>query len=148
LQNAATVAAICVRLDGLPLAIELAAARIRILTPQAMLERLDDSLNLLGGGGRDLPDRQRTLRAAIGWSYELLDERDGWLFGCLSPFIGGARLAAVEAVCGELIDGDHLLDPLGSLVEESLIRQSEGGRGRAAIHDAGDDPRVRDRAFG
>jgi len=124
-QNAPAIAEICVRLDGLPLAIELAAARIRILSPQAILERLGKSLDVLAGGARDLPDRQRTLRGAIGWSYELLDERDRSLFGCLSVFVGGASLAAVEAVCGELVEGD-LLEPLASLTEKSLVRQSDG----------------------
>ncbi len=127
-DNAPALAEICVRLDGLPLAIELAAARIRILTPQAILERLGRSLDLLAGGARDLPDRQRTLRGAIGWSYELLEEPDRSLFGCMSAFVGGASLAAVEAVCGELIEGD-LLDPLASLTEKSLVRQSEGVEG-------------------
>ena len=124
-QNAPAIAEICVRLDGLPLAIELAAARIRILSPQAILERLGKSLDLLGGGARDLPDRQRTLRGAIGWSYELLEERDRSLFGYLSVFVGGASLAAVEAVCGELVEGD-LLEPLASLTEKSLVRESDG----------------------
>ncbi len=124
-QNAPAIAEICVRLDGLPLAIELAAARIRILSTQAILERLGKSLDLLGGGARDLPDRQRTLRGAIGWSYELLEERDRSLFGYLSAFVGGASLAAVEAVCGELVEGD-LLEPLASLTEKSLVRESDG----------------------
>jgi predicted ATPase/class 3 adenylate cyclase len=127
-DNAAAVAEICVRLDGLPLAIELAAARIRILTPQAILERLGRSLDLLAGGARDLPDRQRTLRGAIGWSYEMLDEPDRSLFACLSVFVGGAGLPAIEAVCGELIDGD-LLGPLESLTEKSLVRQAESADG-------------------
>jgi predicted ATPase len=124
-ENAPAIAEICVRLDGLPLAIELAAARIRILTPQAILQRLGKSLDLLGGGARDLPDRQRTLRGAIGWSYEILEEPDRSLFGHLSVFVGGASLAAIEAVCGELIEGD-VLEPLASLTEKSLISDSEG----------------------
>lgn len=124
-ENAPAIAEICVRLDGLPLAIELAAARIRILSPQAILERLGKSLDLLGGGARDLPDRQRTLRGAIGWSYEILEEPDRSLFGYLSVFVGGASLAAIEAVCGELIEGD-VLEPLASLTEKSLIRENEG----------------------
>jgi len=124
-ENAPAVAEICVRLDGLPLAIELAAARIRILSPQAILERLGRSLDLLAGGARDLPDRQRTLRGAIGWSYEMLEEPDRSLFAYLSVFVGGASLAAVEAVCGALVEAD-LLEPLTSLAEKSLIRESEG----------------------
>ena len=78
------------RLDGLPLAIELAAARIRILTPQAMLGRLADRLGLLAGGARDLPERQQTLRAAIAWSHDMLEEPDRALFAGLSVFAGGA----------------------------------------------------------
>jgi len=124
-QNAPAVAEICVRLDGLPLAIELAAARIGVLTPQAILERLGRSLDLLASGARDVSDRQRTLRGAIDWSYELLEEPDRSLFACLSVFVGGANLPAIESVCGELIGGDQL-ESLASLVEKSLIRQSEG----------------------
>ena len=128
-DNAPAIAEICVRLDGLPLAIELAAARIRVLTPQAMLERLGRSLDMLSGGARDLPDRQRTLRGAIGWSYDMLEEPDRSLFAGLAVFVGGASLAAVEAICGELVQAD-LLDPLTSLTEKSLVRQSEGVDGR------------------
>lgn len=127
-QNAPAVAEICVRLDGLPLAIELAAARIGILTPQAILERLGGSLDLLAGGARDLPDRQRTLRGAIDWSYGMLEDPDRSLFACLSVFVGGTSLDAVEAVCGGVIGAD-VLDPLESLVEKSLVRQSEGVAG-------------------
>lgn len=124
-ENAPAVAEICVRLDGLPLAIELAAARIRILTPQAMLSRLEHRLGLLAGGSRDLPERQQTLRGAIAWSYDLLDEADRALFAGFSVFVGGAGLDAVERVCGDEVEND-LLDALGSLVEKSLIRQSDG----------------------
>jgi len=88
-ENAPAVAEICVRLDGLPLAIELAAARIRILTPQAMLIRLEHRLGLLAGGSRDLPERQRTLRGAIAWSYDMLDETDRALFACMRPSLVG-----------------------------------------------------------
>lgn len=123
--NAAAVAEICVRLDGLPLAIELAAARIRILSPQAMLGRLNDRLGLLSGGSRDLPARQQTLRGAIAWSHDLLDDEDRALFACLSVFAGGAGLPAIERVCSPEIRGD-LLDSLGSLVEKSLLRRTEG----------------------
>ena len=127
-QNAAAVAEICVRLDGLPLAIELAAARIRILTPQAMLGRLEDRLGLLGRGARDLPERQQTLRGAIAWSHDMLDEGDRSLFALLSVFVGGAGLDAIERVCGSGT-GD-LLDTLGSLVEKSLVRQVDGVDGQ------------------
>jgi predicted ATPase/class 3 adenylate cyclase len=127
-ENAPAVAEICVRLDGLPLAIELAAARIRIFTPQAMLARLDRRLGLAAGGGRDLPERQQTLRGAIAWSHDMLDEADRALFAGLSVFVGGASLEAIERVCGEEMDGDSL-DALTSLVEKSLVRQSEGVEG-------------------
>jgi predicted ATPase/class 3 adenylate cyclase len=121
-DNAPAVAEICVRLDGLPLAIELAAARIRILTPQAIMRRLGDRLDLLSGGGSDRPERQQTLRGAIAWSYDLLDERDRTLFACLSVFSGGASLEAIEAVCGTSVEGD-VLDGVTSLVDKSLVRQ-------------------------
>ncbi len=121
-DNAPAVAELCVRLDGLPLAIELAAARVRILTPDAILRRLADRLDLLSGGGSDRPERQQTLRGAIAWSYDLLDERDRRLFAALSIFVGGASFEAVEEICGPLIEGD-LFDGLNSLVEKSLVRE-------------------------
>lgn len=122
--NAPAIAEICVRLDGLPLAIELAAARIGVLPPRAILKRLGNSLDLLAGGVRDSPDRQRTLRGTIGWSYDMLEDPDRSLFSHLSVFVGGASLSAVEAVCGDLVQGD-VLEPLASLVEKSLITQRE-----------------------
>jgi predicted ATPase/class 3 adenylate cyclase len=124
-ENAPAVAEICVRLDGLPLAIELAAARIRVLNPQAILGRLEHRLGLLAGGSRDLPERQQTLRGAIAWSHDLLDEPERALFACLSVFVGGARYDAVERICGGEVSAD-LLDLISSLVEKSLVRQSEG----------------------
>jgi predicted ATPase/class 3 adenylate cyclase len=114
-----TVALICRRLDGLPLAIELAAARAKVLSPDALLERLDRRLPVLTGGPRDVPDRQRTLRDTIAWSYELLDESEQRLFSRLAVFAGGFTLRAAERVC----DAD--LDTLASLVEKSLVRQGE-----------------------
>jgi predicted ATPase len=128
-ESAPAVAEICVRLDGLPLAIELAAARVRVLTPQAMLSRLGHRMQLLSGSGaRDLPERQQTLRGAIAWSHDMLDEADRTLFACLSVFVGGAGIEEVEAVCGGEVHRD-VLDALDSLVEKSLVRQSEGLEG-------------------
>jgi predicted ATPase/class 3 adenylate cyclase len=124
-ENAPAVAQICVRLDGLPLAIELVAARIRLLPPQAMLERLGGRLDLARSGARDLPERQQTLRGAISWSYEMLPDGDAALFAALSVFSGGAELEHLEVVCGGLVEGDPL-DGLASLVDKSLVRQIEG----------------------
>jgi predicted ATPase/class 3 adenylate cyclase len=117
--DATTVGEICRRLDGLPLAIELAAARAKVLSPTALLERLEQRLPMLSVGARDLPDRQRTLRDTIAWSYELLDEGEQRLFARLALFVGGFTLAAAEQVC----DAD--LDVLTSLVEKSLVRYHE-----------------------
>ena len=129
-SNVADVVAICRRLDGLPLAIELAAARVRILTPAALLARLDQRLSILTGGARDLPERQQTLRAAIAWSYDLLVPPERALFARLAVFAGGCTLEAAEAVCsaggGLPLD---LLDGIDSLVQKSLLRQEEGPGG-------------------
>ena len=95
-ENASAIAEICVRLDGLPLAIELAAARVKVLPPQAMLSRVDNRLKLLMGGSRDLPERQQTMRAAISWGYNLLDDAEKKLFATLSVFRGGFTLDAAE----------------------------------------------------
>ena len=114
------VAEICDRLDDLPLALELAAARVKVLTLDGILRRLEQRLPLLTGGARDLPERQRTLRATIDWSYELLTEAERQLLGRLSVFSGGWTLEAAEAITG----AD--LDLLQSLVEKSLVRHSEG----------------------
>ena len=123
-ENAPTVAAIARRLDGLPLAIELAAARVKLLPPEAILPRLEHSLGLLTGGGRDLPDRQQTLRATIAWSYDLLTEGARRLLGVCSVFAGGASLEVIEAVCGAAADiGLPVLDGLAELVDHSLLRQ-------------------------
>ena len=115
--NAPALAEICVRLDGLPLAIELAAARVTLLSPEAMLARLDESLKLLKGGRRDAPERHRTLAQTLAWSYDLLGEDESWLFARLGVFVSGFTLEAMEAVC----DAD--LDTLGSLVDKSLVRR-------------------------
>jgi predicted ATPase/class 3 adenylate cyclase len=124
-DSAPAVAEICVRLDGLPLAVELAAARTKILTPQAMLSRLSNRMKLLKGGARDLPERQRTLRGAIDWSHDLLDEEDRHLFRRMSVFSGGRTLEAMEAVCDAEGDLD-IFAGVESLLEKSLIRQEEG----------------------
>src|SRR5262249_11754899 len=97
--NASAVAAICVHLDGLPLALELAAARLKLLSPQALLARLGQRLVVLTGGARDVPTRQQTLRNAIAWSYDFLDAWEQRLFRWLSVFVGGCTLQAAEAVC-------------------------------------------------
>lgn len=127
--NAPAVAQITARLDGLPLAIELAAARVKLLTPESMLPRLEGRLALLGGGGsRDLPARQQTLRGAIAWSFDLLDEPGRCLFARLSAFVGGFELEASEAVCGPSTQGRGPLDVFGGLselVDQSLVRQVE-----------------------
>jgi predicted ATPase len=119
--DAPIVAQICRRLDGLPLAIELAAARAKVLTPRAVLERLDHRLPLLTGGARDVPHRQRTLRDTITWSYELLDETEQRQIARVAVFVGGFTLEAAEQVC----EAD--LDSLASLVEKSLLRHGEDG---------------------
>jgi predicted ATPase/class 3 adenylate cyclase len=123
-ENAPAVAEICARLDGLPLAIELAASRIKLLSPSAMLDRLQHRLAFLTGGAQDLPARQRTLRETIGWSYDLLERDEQILFSRLATFVGGWTMEAAEAVAnpdGEL--GVDSLDALGSLVDESLVRK-------------------------
>jgi predicted ATPase/class 3 adenylate cyclase len=125
-ESAPPIAEICYRLDGLPLAIELAAARIKLLTPQAILARFDDRLSLLAGGARDLPERQQTLRGAIAWSHDMLDAPDRTLFACLSVFSGGADLESIDAVCGPDLPSGDAFDGLASLVDKSLVRQVEG----------------------
>jgi non-specific serine/threonine protein kinase len=123
-SNAGTVAAICARLDGLPLAIELAAARSNVLSPQALLERLDHALALLTGGSRGVPARLRSMRDAIGWSYDLLDAREQRLFRCLAVFSGGFTEAAA-AIMTEGMDSGSVanLDLLSALLETNLIHE-------------------------
>ncbi len=124
-ETAAPVAEICVRLDGLPLALELAAARSRLYSPQAMLDRFGSRLDVLRGGARDLPDRQQTLRGALDWSYDLLDAQEQVLFARLGTFQGGRTVEAVETVCGPDLNLD-VLDGLEALLNKSLIQQQEG----------------------
>jgi predicted ATPase/class 3 adenylate cyclase len=129
-ENAPAVAAICARLDGLPLAIELAAARTKVFTPDAILARLEKSLSLLTSGVRDVPERQRTLRGAIDWSYDLLDPTEQALFRRLAIFVGGCTIDSAAAVCdpnGEL--GVDMLDALVSFVDKSLLRQNQADQG-------------------
>jgi predicted ATPase len=127
-ENASGIAGICIRLDGLPLAIELAAARIKLFNPQHLLSRLESRLGLLTGGPRDLPDRQRTLRDTIDWSYDLLEEGERQLFARLVVFTGGWSLEAAEAVCALGLSID-VLDGLESLLNKSLLYQAEGPGG-------------------
>jgi predicted ATPase len=137
-ENARAVATICTRLDGLPLAIELAAARIKLLSPSAMQSRLESSLQLLTGGAKDLPMRQQTLRGAIDWSYDLLSPAEQTLFRRISVFVGGCTLEGVEAVCNTKQDLEvDVLDGMGSLVNNSLVRHIEqsAGEPRFALLD-------------
>lgn len=122
-ENAPAVGEICRRLDGLPLAIELAAARCTVLTPQALLTRLGRRLDVLTGGARDAPARQQTLRSAIAWSYDLLPRADRLLFRRLGVFVGGCSLAAAEHVCDP---GADMLNGLTRLVDQSLVQQHPG----------------------
>jgi predicted ATPase/class 3 adenylate cyclase len=129
-ENGPAVVEICERLDGLPLAIELAAARIKLLPPRVLLDRLGNRLKILTGGARNLPERQRTLRNAIEWSYGLLDEGEKMLFGRLGVFSSGATLEAMEAVCDA--EGDlptDVFEGASSLLNKSLVRQEEGAGG-------------------
>jgi predicted ATPase len=131
-ENAPAVAEICARLDGLPLAIELAAARVKVLSPSAMLARLASRLQLLTGGARDLPQRLQTLRAAMDWSYDLLNAAEQKLFRRVSVFVGGCTLEGVEAVCDAKGDLDlDLLDGMASMVDKSLMQQVEQPNGES-----------------
>lgn len=132
--NARDIAEICLRVDGLPLAIELAAARLKLLSPQALLARLSQRLQVLTGGVQDAPARQQTLRNTIQWSYDLLTTEEQRLFRRLCVFVGGCTLEAIEAVCAALPDGvGQVLEGVTSLLDKSLLQQSE--------HEAG-EPRL------
>jgi predicted ATPase/DNA-binding winged helix-turn-helix (wHTH) protein len=123
-ENALAIQEICSRLDGLPLAIELAAARTKVLSPSAILDRLQGRLQLLTGGALDLPERQQTLRKTIDWSYDLLNEAELKLFRRLSVFVGGCTLEAAEAVCNTSRDlGMDLFEGLSSLVDKNLVQR-------------------------
>ena len=129
-ENAAAVANICARLDGLPLALELAAARVKLLSPSAIQARLESRLQLLTGGARDLPARQQTLRGAMDWSYGLLNAAEQKLFRRLSVFVGGCTLEAVEAVCDTRQDlGLDILEGMASMMDKSLAQQLGTGAG-------------------
>jgi predicted ATPase/transcriptional regulator with XRE-family HTH domain len=127
-DNAAAVASICTRLDGLPLALELAAAWLRVLSPQALATRLESALGVLVDGPRDLPPRQRTLRATIDWSFFRLSDSEQRLFRRMSVFAAGCTLSAIETVCGDGEDDGTLLPRLASLVDANLVRTNAPGR--------------------
>lgn len=124
-RNESVVAQICARLDGLPLAIELAAARIRVMSPQQILERLANRFALLTRSGRVVPDRQQTLRWSIDWSYQLCSAIEQQLWGTLSVFAGGFELDAVEGICTQNLNPDELVDVLTSLVDKSILLREE-----------------------
>src|SRR6266498_3810543 len=131
-ENASAITEICARLDGLPLAIELAAARVKVLSPSSMRTRLKSRLQLLTGGARDMPHRQQTLRAAMDWSYDLLSADEQKLFRRLSVFVGGCTLEGVEAVCDTKSDLHlDLLDGMASMVDKSLVQQVEPPKGES-----------------
>ncbi len=124
--NAQSIAEICARLDGLPLAIELAAARIKLLPPPALLNRLEHRLQVLTSATRDVPVRQQTLRSALAWSYDLLSQEEQRLFRRLSVFVDGCTLEAAEAVINAAQDALPMLDGLAALIDKSLLQQVEG----------------------
>jgi len=143
-ENAATIVEICQRLDGLPLVLELAAARLSVLSPAALLARLERRLPLLTRGARDLPERQQTLRNTIAWSYDLLEESEQQLFWRLSVFVGGFTLEAVQAVCvfeafgassPSQADDGVVLEQLAQLLDKSLVlaQQGTGGEPRFSM---------------
>jgi predicted ATPase len=144
-ETAQAMAGICRRLDGLPLAIELAAARLRLLPPAALLARLDHRLPVLAGGPHDLPARQKTMRDAIAWSYELLGEPEQALFRRMCVFVGGCTLEAAEAICTNGGEGPAVLDGVASLMASSLLRPREapaagGGAAMPAARDGAPPP--------
>ena len=158
-ENAPAVAGICATLQGLPLAIALAAARVKVLAPDAILERLEHRLELLASASRDLPERQRTLRGAIAWSYDLLDDAGRRLLARLAVFVGGCDLAMIEEVCDPGAElGVDLLEVLATLVDQSLVRSDDiAGSARFSLLDtirtygaerldaSGEGPAIRER---
>jgi predicted ATPase/class 3 adenylate cyclase len=156
-SNAGAVAAICARLDGLPLAIELAAAQVKLLSPTAILERIAGRLDALTARRDDIPARQRTLRATVAWSYDLLQEPEQRLFRRLAVFAGGARLAEIEAIADVEPPVSDALETLGTLVDRSLVRVRRGrsgddryglfetmrSYGRDLLRDAGEEASIR-----
>jgi len=130
-ENAPSVVAICRRLEGLPLALELAAARIAVLSPSALLSRLSERLAVLTGGARDTDERHQTLRNTIEWSYDLLEAPDQLLFRRLAIFVDGSRLDATEAVCTSEYGDVRALDGLQSLVDKSLVRNRPDSDGES-----------------
>jgi len=126
--NATDVAAVCRRVDGIPLAIELAASRVRLLAPATLLRRLERRLSLLADGAADLPERQQTLRNTIAWSYHLLDPQAQALFRQMAVFVGGCTLEAAETVCwSDDLAAQDILEVVGALVDNSLVRGVDGG---------------------
>jgi predicted ATPase len=145
-ENAEAVAAVCRRLDGLPLAIELAAARLRLLSPETLLDRLDHALNILTSGPRDMPQRQQTLRAAIDWSHALLTASEQRLFRRLAVFVGGCTFADVDAVCAD--PGESSLDDLESLIDNALVQADSHGDRLWMLQTMGEYARERLEAAG
>jgi predicted ATPase/class 3 adenylate cyclase len=140
-EHAAAVAAVCRRLDGLPLALELAAARMRILSPEALLDRLDHALNVLTAGPRDIPERQQTLRATIDWSHALLAGSEQRLLRRMAVFVDGCTFADVEAVCAD--PGESSLDDLESLVDKALVQLDGTGDRLRMLQTIGEYARER-----
>ena len=132
-EAADAVTAICGRLDGLPLALELAAARVRLLRPEAMLSQLSRRFELLTGGPRDAPARQQTMRDTVAWSYGLLDARERRVFRLLSVFVGGCSLEAAEQVAAGAGGAEALFETLASLVDKSMVTRMEGPGGEARV---------------
>jgi predicted ATPase len=131
-ENAAAIAAICARLDGLPLALELAAARSKLLPPVTLLARLDRRLDVLTDGATDLPERQQTLRATLDWSYDLLDAAERALFRRLAAFVGGCSLEAAEAVCRD-DDVPDVVAAAAALLDKSLLQRQDGPDGEPRL---------------